>query len=805
MKLAYKTSIPISIVVMVLILMVTYTSNNAQREIIDQGQQLTKKIIFEQLEKNKKEALETRKLEVELFLNDAVQIATDYLEPQKDMWLPEEFISSDDPLAQMLRGEQQEVSQEELQELKEEMNNSLQKLTKYKIIQSVYIKSFLEEKEDVFIGQKAKENYEVLQKEIFSKNDPKKKIGYVELQYSDQFIQKQFDTARDIIVKDLALKNIEQEQDIDTILLQQTIFNFAITIVLLFIILKFISILVLSPLTKLKDGLDSFFEYLQKQDKDIEPISIKSNDEFQTMGDSLNENIQVASKLHKQIQDLNINLENKVQQRTEQLAERSTKISQLLNIAAEGFLSFDSSLKVDSEYSKECEVIFNKPIAELHIAELFYPEQSEEKTMFLKAINDIFNPKIPKKRKRVFLNLLRKDFVIDDKYINVEYQHVEDQKMILILTDITDKIALEKKLTEEKQTLKMIVSAVKDLEEFKEVINEYYDFCKEIPSYLEKEDEFRENLLVFYRKIHTYKGNFAQKELLHVVKKLHTFENALSDLVKNTESTYTEFKEIVTQNDIEKWLDEDLKILESVLDETVLDKEDVLKIAYTRIDSLESKIKTLLHFPKDERNITYEEIFDDVARMKKKPLSEYLASYTKLTEQLAQRLNKYINPVEFNGLDTVFVDSSIKPFVKTLVHIFRNSVDHGIENIDQRLDHGKSEYATIQCEASEDEQSVTLKISDDGKGIDENIIKQKALEKGIFSAEELEKMSKDQILLIIFEDAFSTNEAVTELSGRGIGLGAVKYECEKLGGKVQIESEISKGTTFQFVFPKDKL
>lgn len=805
MKLAYKTSIPIAIIVMVLILLVTYTSNDAQKTIISDGQQLTKTIIFEQLEKNKKEALETRKLEVELFLNDAVQIATDYLEPEKDMWLPEEFINSDDPLALMIQNEQEDVSEDELAQFKEEMNNSLKKLTKYKIIQSVFIKSLVKEKEDVFIGEKTNTKYKTLKQNIYSKNESKKKIGYVELQYSDKFIKEQFDQARDLIVKDLAIKNIEQQENINNILLQQTVFNFAITFLLIIIILTFIKKLVLNPLTKLKNGLNSFFLFLQNTTQNIEPINIQSNDEFGTMGNSLNENIQVASELHTKIHDLNTNLEKKVEERTEQLNERSTKIRQLLDIAAEGFLSFDNSFIIDSEYSKECENIFSQAIAKLNIADLLFDTEGEEKEVFKKTISDIFDPKLPKRRKKVLLRLLKKEFVINDKYINIEYQPVEDQKLILILTDITDKIALEKKLADEKQTLKMIVTAVKDLEEFKDVINEYYEFCNDIPSFITSENNFRENLVLFYRKIHTFKGNFAQKDLLYIVRKLHTFENSLNQLVKNENSTFEQFKTLIQENTIHLWLEDDLQVIEEILDESIVDQEEIIKIAYSLIDNLESKINTLLTHKKEERDITYEDLLEDVLRMKNRSIEEYLAPYVTLTEQLALKLNKPINPVSIKGANDIYVSNEVKPFIKTLVHIFRNSMDHGIELLDQRATLGKPDNASIVCNGSIENENIILSITDDGKGIDPEIIKAKAIEKGIFSAQELDNMRKDEILLIIFEDAFSTNENVTELSGRGIGLGAVKYECERLGGTIKIESEINKGTTFIFTLPRNNI
>ena len=225
--------------------------------------------------------------------------------------------------------------------------------------------------------------------------------------------------------------------------------------------------LVLSPLLTLKSGLDSFFSFLQEKNSKIETININSNDEFQTMSKSINKSINITSHLHKEIHLLNTNLEQKVKDRTERLEERSSKIRELLDIAAEGFLSFNSSLQIDSEYSKECENIFEKSISNLNIAQLLYSKDSDNKKVFIKIMNDIFNPKIVERKKKVLLNLLEKDFFIEGKYIKVEYNYIKDQKIILILTDVTDKKALEQRLNQEKQILKMIVSCIKDVDEFK--------------------------------------------------------------------------------------------------------------------------------------------------------------------------------------------------------------------------------------------------------------------------------------------------------------------------------------------------
>jgi two-component system chemotaxis sensor kinase CheA len=154
-----------------------------------------------------------------------------------------------------------------------------------------------------------------------------------------------------------------------------------------------------------------------------------------------------------------------------------------------------------------------------------------------------------------------------------------------------------------------------------------------------------------------------------------------------------------------------------------------------------------------------------------------------------------MNPLKNEG-DEVLVNPNIySDFSKSLVHIFRNSMDHGIESMDDRYNAKKEENATIKCVIKKQDDNILLTISDDGKGIDANILRDKLKVKGI------EKMTDKQVIDLIWDDGMTTNTETTDLSGRGIGLAAVKSETEKLGGNVLVKTKIGEGTTFYFSLP----
>jgi two-component system chemotaxis sensor kinase CheA len=193
-----------------------------------------------------------------------------------------------------------------------------------------------------------------------------------------------------------------------------------------------------------------------------------------------------------------------------------------------------------------------------------------------------------------------------------------------------------------------------------------------------------------------------------------------------------------------------------------------------------------------------------VKSLKARPILSLFNTYPKLVKDLAERLNKKLNPLEIicECEEEIKLNEDYKPFIKSLIHVFRNSVDHGIEDYQVRVEKGKDPAASISCIIeSKDNGTIQIIIADDGSGIDLDNVKGIILEEEIYSAEELEKLSDEEILPVIFHDNFSTKEDVSDISGRGIGLGAVKAELDKLEGSVEIHSKKDKGTTFIFTLP----
>jgi two-component system chemotaxis sensor kinase CheA len=143
----------------------------------------------------------------------------------------------------------------------------------------------------------------------------------------------------------------------------------------------------------------------------------------------------------------------------------------------------------------------------------------------------------------------------------------------------------------------------------------------------------------------------------------------------------------------------------------------------------------------------------------------------------------------------------LKIMSDSLIHLIRNSVGHGIETPAQRKLAGKDEVGSVWLKARNEKDSVIIEVSDDGKGIDEKAIKKKAIEMKLLTKEFADTLSRDEIIMLIFEPGFSNAEKITEVSGRGVGMDVVKRATESIGGKINVITEVGKGSTISLSLP----
>ncbi len=189
-----------------------------------------------------------------------------------------------------------------------------------------------------------------------------------------------------------------------------------------------------------------------------------------------------------------------------------------------------------------------------------------------------------------------------------------------------------------------------------------------------------------------------------------------------------------------------------------------------------------------------------VMRTRMQPLAKLFDRYPRVIRDMARMTDKKIN-LEIVGKDTEVDKSVLEMLADPLVHILRNSSDHGVEKPEDRTKSGKSEIGTIRLEAEHQGSHVRVAITDDGKGLDREVLGQKAIEKGMTTPEKLEQLSDEDVFGFIFGAGFSTAKQVSDLSGRGVGMDVVRTNINKLNGTINVMSKKGQGTTIEILIP----
>lgn len=240
----------------------------------------------------------------------------------------------------------------------------------------------------------------------------------------------------------------------------------------------------------------------------------------------------------------------------------------------------------------------------------------------------------------------------------------------------------------------------------------------------------------------------------------------------------------------------DIEKLDSLLNlvgELVINKTRLEQIGLThRLTDLVETIEQMDRVTTDLQAV--------VMKVRMVPVGQVFNRFPRMVRDLSKELNKEINLIiqgEETELDRTVIDEIGDP----LVHLLRNAIDHGIEHPEEREAKGKNPVGEIRLIARHEGNNVIIMVEDDGKGINAEVIKRKALEKNLITQAEADKMDNNDAVRLVFLPGFSTAEVVTDVSGRGVGMDAVKNKIESLGGMVDVETKINEGSRFKIRLP----
>jgi len=222
---------------------------------------------------------------------------------------------------------------------------------------------------------------------------------------------------------------------------------------------------------------------------------------------------------------------------------------------------------------------------------------------------------------------------------------------------------------------------------------------------------------------------------------------------------------------------------------------------FTMFDGFEALFKSsIAKFRSTSQNLgrITGELQEGVMKIRMVPISQIFSRFPRLVRDLSKSLNKKIH-LEIEGEDTELDKSVIEDLLDPIMHSVRNSIDHGIESAEERRAAGKPEEGTVLLKAANEGNMIVIEIGDDGKGIDVESVKAKAVERGLISPNKV--LTDVEAFNLIFEPGFSTAKSVTSISGRGVGLDVVRRQIDDLNGTVTVSSERGKGTKFTIKLP----
>lgn len=236
-----------------------------------------------------------------------------------------------------------------------------------------------------------------------------------------------------------------------------------------------------------------------------------------------------------------------------------------------------------------------------------------------------------------------------------------------------------------------------------------------------------------------------------------------------------------------------LENLMQMVSELVLTRNQLMQIARTRSDNtFMAPLQQLSHITT--------ELQEGIMKTRMQPIGNAWAKFPRLIRDLSLELNKKIE-LRMEGAETELDRQLLELIKDPLTHMVRNSADHGIEVPADRMAAGKSETGTITLSAYHEGGHIIIEIFDDGRGLNIERIKQKAVTNGIATLEQMATMSEQQIMQFIFRAGFSTAEKVTSVSGRGVGMDVVRTNIEKIGGTIELSSVYGKGSKFHIKIP----
>ena len=467
----------------------------------------------------------------------------------------------------------------------------------------------------------------------------------------------------------------------------------------------------------------------------------------------------------------------------ETVVERTRALTTILDSSGQGLFTFGPDFRVEPDHSRGCEILFGRDITGLEADHLLFPNAKDIALEFRQGLELYF---AGKSKAGVIFDLLEKEAILHGRFVTIGYREAGPSKILCVLTDVTaDKQLSDRNRTDEANRT-LVLRALGNKHFFAGLLSDAEELFATLRTYETRpatEDEAR----LLLTAIHTFKGNCGFFGFTVTQEVAHDFEYAIGDAqVLGEELDYHDLS-----LDLKKAYYQELNVIIESLGRGWVEEAGGIVIPRQIYDKVARYVG---------RKLAGEtQLVDVLEHFRKLPLKDLFSRFPFVAQATAEKLGKRIAPMVVTGGELRVVPERLDGLVSACIHIVNNMVDHGIELPYVREAQGKPSEGHLSLKILREASSVVFQFSDDGQGVSFADVEGRARSMGLVAADATP--SPRELLQFIFQQGFSTREEASEISGRGIGLAAVRIEAERLGGRVEVQTKPGSGTIFEIMIP----
>jgi|GEM_PF-3426589 len=504
-----------------------------------------------------------------------------------------------------------------------------------------------------------------------------------------------------------------------------------------------------------------------------------------------------------------------VEERNRALRVEVRKVSNLLNNMKQAVFTVAADGRIVGPVSKFSGEVFDGEIEGKNIFEVLYkaiPEASEEysglKSAFIAVYGegelqwDLMVDHFPQ---RLILARGQEEQILKVTTSPLWDDSENVEQLMLIVEDITEIEALNRRIELEKVRSGRSMAIVQELincsrQEVEVFFERSMEQMHEIGVLLATSKFGGEGINLIFRNLHTIKGNARSYGL-----------QLLSGATHKVESEFVRIRENKDQLDLSQELPQFQQNFMPLMIEQMNEYQEMMKKLYSggtsssgsamnpeRIDAFRSFLQTLSSKLGPEVLDQIDNQFLEAAG--KTSSSQWKSAMASAIQRTAEEIGKDV-ALTWSSEIVLLDDSNTRKIEEMMMHIVSNAVDHGIETPEERVRKGKAAQAKVEIQVQLTSSALEISVKDDGRGIDLQRIAEVAVTKGLISEEQAVKMKPQELITLILKPGFSTKQVASEVSGRGVGLDVVQSRLEEIGGKLQINSALEKGSEFKLTFP----